>query len=167
MRASRIVYGSSTTFTTEPSFKPSMFFSSAKLSSVTPSSWSEKHVRWHVSSRSISSWWISWTSSMLDTWIDSDSTPGLRIWTENPTSWIISSESESSTVVPFRSFTTSVPLTASSEVWPFMSVWPFDKFSEFDFACFLLLPGRSNEWDWNKISNVVMTTVISLRRCEV
>uniref|UniRef100_A0A182VBD6 Uncharacterized protein n=1 Tax=Anopheles merus TaxID=30066 RepID=A0A182VBD6_ANOME len=88
MRASRIVYGSSTTRMTEPSCSPSMFFSSAKLSSVRPSSCSEKHVRWHVSSRSISSWWISCTSSMLDTCIESGSTPGDSTCTVKPVSCI-------------------------------------------------------------------------------
>lgn len=58
----------STTLMTEPSWRPSMDLSSAKLSMVTESSWREKQVRWQQSSRSISSWWISWTSSKELTW---------------------------------------------------------------------------------------------------
>ena len=57
------------TFITDPSFNPSIFFSSAKLSSETPFSWRQKQVRWQVSSRSISSWCISWTISILDTYV--------------------------------------------------------------------------------------------------
>lgn len=145
------MYGSSTTFTVEPSCKPSMFFSSAKLSKVTPSNCSEKQVRWQVSSRSISNWCISWTNSMLDTWIANGSTPGLRIWTEKPTSWMISNPSESSpnpfaSISSFFSAAGSAGLAAdaaSSVVeCPFISVWPFRRFSfscgAFDFA-FLLL----------------------------
>lgn len=45
-----------------------MDLSSAKLSSTFPSSCREKQVRWHVSSRSINTWWISWTISWGDTW---------------------------------------------------------------------------------------------------
>lgn len=55
------------TLMTEPSLRPSMFLSSAKLSRVLPSSCREKQVRWQVSSLSISNWWISCTSSILDT----------------------------------------------------------------------------------------------------
>ena len=45
-----------------------MDLSSAKLSSTLPSSCREKQVRWHVSSLSISTWWISWTISWGETW---------------------------------------------------------------------------------------------------
>ena len=58
----------STTLSSEPSCRPSMDLSSAKLSSTFPSSCREKQVRWQVSSRSINTWWISCTISWGDTW---------------------------------------------------------------------------------------------------
>lgn len=58
----------STTLSREPSCRPSMDLSSAKLSSTFPSSCREKQVRWQVSSRSINTWWISCTISCGDTW---------------------------------------------------------------------------------------------------
>ena len=58
----------STTLTTDPSFRPSMHFNSAKLSSTLPSSCREKQVRWQVSSLSINTWWISCTISWGLTW---------------------------------------------------------------------------------------------------
>ena len=58
----------STTLMTAPSLRPSILLSSAKLSKMFPSSCSEKHVLWHVSSRSIMTWWISWTISCGLTW---------------------------------------------------------------------------------------------------
>ncbi len=58
----------STTLRREPSCRPSMDLSSAKLSSTLPSSCKEKQVRWQVSSRSIRTWWISCTISCGDTW---------------------------------------------------------------------------------------------------
>lgn len=58
----------STTLITAPSWMPSMELSSARLSSVMPPSWREKHVRWQVISCSISTWCSSATSSWPDTW---------------------------------------------------------------------------------------------------
>ena len=68
MRFSFHTYKPSMTLMTLPSFRPSTFFNSAKLSIFTPSSCKEKQVLWQVSSRSIKTWNISCTNSNEDTY---------------------------------------------------------------------------------------------------